>query len=219
VLARRVCPPIDSFASRCQNDAAGGEAASVKSATWGTFTEPPKPKYVSPPPCQNSLDGPSYDASSSSTKETLRSERRADKSSSGRGRVFRLEEAQRLPAGLGPAYLLRLFTMSERRGRRRASIEGTPSIGPIQRSFRSRNTRPRPAPMSTQNQHLLLQHRHPKHSCTWSSMIPPISLLLMSGYSHMRPSRVKILTRLVSVPKPASLAETSLATMKSRFFF
>lgn len=25
--------------------------------------------------------------------------------SSGRGRVFRLEEAQRLPAGLGPAYL------------------------------------------------------------------------------------------------------------------
>ncbi len=125
------------------------------------------------------------------------------------------------PQGWGLSLYLRLSTMSERRGRRRASIEGTPSIGPIQRSFRSRNTRPRPVKMSTQSQHLLqhLQHRHPKHSCTWSSMIPPISLLLMSGYSHMRPSRVKILTRLVSVPKPASLAETSLATMKSRFFF
>lgn len=123
------------------------------------------------------------------------------------------------PQGWGLSLYLRLSTMSERRGKRRTGIAVNPSIGPIQRSFRSRNIRPRPAPMSTQNQHLLLQHRHPNFSCTWSSMIPPISLLLMSGYSHMRPSRVKILTRLVSVPKPASLAETSLATMKSRFFF
>ena len=184
--------------------------------TLRVSTAPPAGEIYSPTP--------SYDASSSSTKATLRSEQRAAKSGSGRGRVFRLQEAERLPAGLGPAYLLHLFTMSERRGRRRASIAENPSIGPISRSFRSRNIRLRPVKMSTQSQHLLqhlqhLQHRHPKHSCTWSSMIPPISLLLMSGYSHMRPSRAKILTRLVSVPKPASLAETSLATMKSRFFF
>lgn len=141
--------------------------------TLRASTAPPAGEIYSPTP--------SYDASSSSTKATLRSEQRAAKSGSGRGRAFRLQEAERLPAGLGPAYLLRLFTMSERRGRRRASIEGTPSIGPIQRSFRSRNIRPRPVEMSTQNQHLLLQHRHPNFSCTWSRMIPPISLLLMSG--------------------------------------
>lgn len=122
------------------------------------------------------------------------------------------------PQGWGLSLYLRLSTMSERRGRRRTGIAVNPSIGPIQRSFRSRNTRPRPVKMSTKSQHLL-QHRHPNFSCTWSRMIPPISLLLMSGYSHMRPSRAKILTRLVSVPNPASLAETSLATMKSRFFF
>ena len=161
----------------------------------------------------------SYDASSSSTKATLRSEQRAAKSGSGRGRVFRLQEAERLPAGLGPkslpASVHDVRTPRQAASQHRRDTKHRPHSAKLPKPEYT----PRPVEMSTQNQHLLLQHRHPNFSCTWSSMIPPISLLLMSGYSHMRPSRAKILTRLVSVPKPASLAETSLATMKSRFFF